>query len=73
MIAFVIATMLLAPLLGLLGVDGVKLDPVQHAALMEVYDAAPTCTTKCVRFAVDEDCPSNSYINCEDVKGVTEL
>ena len=73
MLAFVVVTVLLAPLLGLLGVDGVKLDPVQHAALMEVYDANPSCTTKCVRFAVDEDCPSNDYIACEDGKGVTKL
>eukprot|EP01108_Squamamoeba_japonica_P000883 TRINITY_DN1326_c0_g1_i1.p1 TRINITY_DN1326_c0_g1~~TRINITY_DN1326_c0_g1_i1.p1 ORF type:complete len:442 (-),score=-31.12 TRINITY_DN1326_c0_g1_i1:217-1542(-) len=72
MFAFVVVTMLLAPLLGLLGVDGVKLDPVQHAALMEVYDAALTCTTSCTRFGVDEDCPSHYTIACDN-GNVTKL
>ena len=52
---------------------GVTIDDIQHTALMELYDANPLCTTKCVRFGVGEDCPTNVYITCVEGKGVTKL
>ena len=52
------------------GVHGVTINATQHAALMAIYAANPGCT-KCVQFAVDEDCPSN--LKCAVDKGVTNL
>ena len=54
-------------------VDAATIDAAQHAALMQLYDANPLCIGRCVRFAVDEECPSNNFITCSPEGDVLQL